>query len=141
MKRWIAGSLFALSTFALVGLIAQPVGADECVPFMASGAGDGQIVDTRGNCFTIVGTGSATHMGEVALYIEVCQYGFRAESERILTAADGDKLYLSTETFWNEENQRFEGTFTIDGGTGRFEGATGGGCHIQGVGSFGEICY
>jgi len=127
----------------VLGLVVRPVSADDCAerPFEFHGNNDGQLVEEQGNCFTIVGTGIATHLGDVVVINEICQYGFRAVNHNTLVAANGDELYSVRHTEWNADTQRFEGTFIIVGGIGRFEGATGGGIHIQGVGSFGVICY
>ena len=117
--------------------------ADDCKerPFEYHANGDQQIVEEQGNCFTVVGTGIATHMGNVVAINEICQFGFRAVNHVTFVAGNGDELYSIRETEWNPETKRFEGIFTIVGGTGRFDGASGGGIHLQGAGSFGVICY
>jgi len=132
-----------LAAAIVLGPAVHPSSADDCTvrPFEFHPNNDGQLVEEQGNCFTIVGTGSATHMGGVIVIHDICQYGFRAVNHNTLIAADGDELYSIRETEWNPETLRFEGIFTIVGGTGRFEGATGGGIQIQGEGSSGVICY
>jgi hypothetical protein len=92
-------------------------------------------------CFTAVGTGHASYMGNVTFVNQVSGFGMRAASVRVIKAANGDLLVLSHQSEYNPDAQRFEGTFEIIGGTGRFENATGGGDHIQGEGSIGTICY
>jgi hypothetical protein len=91
--------------------------------------------------FTVVGTGHASYMGNVTFVNQVSGFGMRAASLRVLKAANGDLLVLSNQSEYNPDTQRYEGTFEIIGGTGRFENATGGGIQNQGEGAFGIICY
>ena len=100
-----------------------------------------EFVELPGNCFLVLQTGHATHMGDIVSVTEVCVFGKRAVGERVLTAANGDQLFILNETELNPDTGRFEGIFTILGGTGRFEGASGGGVQIPGVITAGEICY
>lgn len=141
--RFALTDVRTLIALALLGMLTGPACAGDCVerPFEFHGNNDGQIVEAQGNCFVAVGTGTATHMGDVITINDICQYGFRAVNHNTLIAADGDELYSIREVEWNPDTQRFEGPFTIVGGTGRFEGATGGGWHYQRDGSYGVICY
>jgi hypothetical protein len=89
------------------------------------------------------GTAQVTHLGRSAMesneVVDLCSNPEGAEiaGQFTMTAANGDQLFGSYETlgqldFANNE-VRFSGQFTITGGTGRFEGASGGGA-IEGSG-------
>lgn len=84
------------------------------------------------------GTGEMAHLGAVSLTFEHCSQvdyssGTFAYTDGVIsyTAANGDQLYgtygsgtggmLSSEVIW------WQDTFVIEGGTGRFAGASGGG--------------
>lgn len=142
MKRHLLFPLQFVAAAVLLGLLVSPLEADDCrwKPFEFHSTGN-EIIEGRGNCFTVVGTGIATHLGEVVTVNEICQFGFRAVGEVTITAQNGEQLFMVREVEWNPETERFEGPFTIIGGTGRFEDASGGGIHFQGEGSFGVICY
>ena len=143
MRHLLSSTACRIAAAIVLTLLVRPLLADDCTerPFEFRPNNDGQLIEEQGNCFTIVGTGNATHMGDVLVINEICQFGFRAVNHNTLVAANGDQLYSVRKTKWNAETERFEGIFTIVGGTGRFEGATGGGIHIQREGSFGVICY
>ena len=134
----------------LVGIAAILMLAASTVPVFA---GDGverpfefsiesaQVIDGQGNSFTVIGTGQATHMGAVTFVNEVKRMGDRAIALRTIEAADGDLLYLYHETEYDEILGRYVGTYEILGGTGKFDGASGSGVQIQGIGCSGTICY
>lgn len=87
-------------------------------------------------------TGLATHMGLVAWHSEehavpIPGGMLAVKGEFTLTAANGDKVFGCYETVGKIIEfpmARFEGEFTITGGTGRFAGASGSGT-IVGDGS------
>jgi len=80
-------------------------------------------------------TGIATHLGKIiefGTYEVVGPAGpglFFLAGEGTQIAANGDALYFTFDEIvdFNVEPFTAEGTFTITGGTGRFEDATGGG--------------
>jgi hypothetical protein len=80
-------------------------------------------------------------MGDVTFVIEVKKTGDRYESWRTIEAADGDLLFIHAEAVYDLEIGQAVGPYTITGGTGRFEGATGTGIQISRVGAFGTISY
>jgi hypothetical protein len=114
-------------------LLSAVLGAADQVPFKARVSG-ASTIDPRTGFEDFHGLGRATHLGQstahmqhfVTLDIEVIDGRF------ILTAANGDQVCGSyagqgTPTQVDPLLIDFEGTFAIEGGTGRFAGATGGG--------------
>jgi hypothetical protein len=109
------------------------VGAADQVPFRAVISGDSEITNGFEDFH---GAGTASHMGRtrahmqhiVTLAIEILDGQFT------FTAANGDVLcgsYSGQGEVVSELGDplliSFEGTYTVEGGTGRFAGATGGG--------------
>ena len=80
----------------------------------------------------ITGSGHATHMGEISIwqhhFVNVITMTFYG-GEWVWTAANGDTVEGGYYGSMVPTSVGFEihGYFTIDGGTGRFEGAEGGG--------------
>ena len=125
-----------------VGLmvLAAPALAGEDLPFEFVKETSQRISET-GNGWTAIGTGHATHMGDVTFVIEVKRHGDRYVSWRTIEAANGDLLFLYNETVYDPDVGRAVGTYTITGGTGRFAGATGTGTQVSGIGSVGTISF
>jgi hypothetical protein len=125
------------------------------VPFEANLLGEITTLDSenpecidKGYAYHVIveASGTATYMGKVSLTFDFCTLGpddpdipgadnKYAGSSSVLVAANGDKLFLYTEggsvidgrtddqpdyvvAYWRD-------TFTITGGTGKFEGASG----------------
>ncbi len=144
MKRYTCQISLGLAALALLGLAVPALLAEDpvCRDFEFTIDQRQRVYQVDGfDCFTVTGTGHASYMGNVTFVNQVSGVGMRAASLRVLKAANGDLLVLSQQSEHNPDTQRFEGTFEIIGGTGRFENATGSGTHIQGEGSSGTICY
>jgi hypothetical protein len=106
----------------LVLALASPARAD-CHPFEATGIG--VTVSTHGNEATDVLEGTATGLGDWTGVADRVTHGTKVQISTTMTAADGDQLFFEIEG--TEGADGFSGTYTITGGTGRFEGATGSG--------------
>jgi hypothetical protein len=134
--------MFGLAALAVLGLTAGHVLADDCVerPFDLSIEAI-EVTDIQANSFTVLGVGQATHMGAVTFVNYVRRLGNRAKAMRTVEAADGDLLFMAQETEFDETLGRYVGTYEILGGTGRFDGASGSGIQISGIGCSGTICY
>lgn len=85
-----------------------------------------------------VGEGNATHLGRMSTVIEFCGAGFDYKNGKgVFVAANGDELYFDVPSegeighILPIEHElyevQFQDPFTFTGGTGRFEGASGGG--------------
>lgn len=142
MTRRICQTMLWLAALAVLGLTAGHVLADDCVerPFDLSIEAI-EVTDIQGNSFTVLGVGQATHMGAVTFVNYVRRLGNRAEAMRTVEAADGDLLFMVQETEFDETLGRYVGTYEILGGTGKFDGASGSGIQISGIGCSGTICY
>jgi hypothetical protein len=144
MKRYTGRISLGLAALTLTGLAVTALLAQNpvCRDFEFT-IGERQRVYQVDDfdCFTVVGAGHASYMGNVTFVNQVSGFGMQAASLRTIKAANGDLLILSHQSEYNLDTQHYEGVFEIVGGTGRFENATGGGIHIQGVGSTGTICY
>jgi hypothetical protein len=120
MVRCFSVSGAALAAW-LVLTLASPARA-ECYPFQATGMGG--TVSTHGNEATDVLEGTATGLGDWTEVADRITRGTKVQISATMTFADGE-LFLDIEG--TEGADGFSGTYTITGGTGRFEGATGSG--------------
>jgi hypothetical protein len=119
----------ALAALALGG----PATAGEQVPFEGSSSG---VVTVTGVSYpfvtvSLVGEGVATHLGSftvsavVVLDVSIdIEHGGIPTGMWTLTAANGDQLFLAMGGHGIDATHGF-GAFTVVGGTGRFQGATG----------------
>jgi hypothetical protein len=116
----------------------------EQVPFKAAIHTEPEVLGT-GPCendadvcvrLAIPGTGTVSHMGKVSVagpsFVNVVTGA--QTGAFTLTAANGDQLYLrysgpSKGAGTLEDPASFEGTWVVTGGTGRFDGASGGGTY------------
>jgi hypothetical protein len=138
-KRWLVVVL-ALATFCLVAVpaAAGPKGIDR--PFSASYEGfarwefPGSFPPGCKEVTTISGaTGIATHLGRVDFAGWHCpaEPANRHDGHATITAANGDELHVRYDYDPLDETNVIP--FTFDGGTGRFEGASGSGEWTYGV--------
>ncbi len=77
---------------------------------------------------TIEGTGQATFIGNYKLYMTMCVNDKGqgvSDCLGTITAANGDQFNTRLTNTVHGDNDYFEGTFVIEGGTGRFTGASG----------------
>lgn len=82
-----------------------------------------------------VGEGEATHLGRFSVTIKFCGAGFDyTNGDGVLVAANGDELYIGLIEIGHIlpyehplYELQFQDPFIFTGGTGRFEGASGGG--------------
>ena len=129
---------------ACLSLLAAPTGAHQDVPFRA-------VVDTEinvaGECgigcvvLAISGTGNATQMGRLQISgpSQIDFTSFLQSGVSTLTAANGDTLTISFAGTFTPEGPdpagpvSFEGHWKVISGTGRFEGASGGGTYTGGA--------
>jgi hypothetical protein len=108
------------------------------VPLKATFSGPGIAADIPGDrcpvlTIQITGGGTSTHLGKFTTVQSHCaappSLAF-TNGEFTLTAANGDQLFGTYEGDFlplEPPLAAIDGAFTVTGGTGRFEGATGGG--------------
>jgi hypothetical protein len=122
---------FSLLVMSMV--LTAPIAGAKSVPF--KGSWTGVTVSADPSNFPVVsvvsdGTGQLTHLGRYFMTSPHTSHVFTGETigDQIFTAANGDMLTASCEGF---PQPQADGTVvggldcTIEGGTGRFEGATG----------------
>jgi hypothetical protein len=128
MKRPMLLAVLAVAAIALIAR-ATPGAAAEAVPFLA--AMEWTRTSEPGPDITAVGTGNATHLGDCTGVTEVTRWYdeesgvFRAHADTTLAGPQGDQIFLEVDQVWNAEKDRWEGTYVITDGTGKFEGASG----------------
>src|SRR5205807_2389289 len=116
--------------------------ASQSTPF--NGSFSGSFTMTSQTTATITGTGQLEHLGKttfVALATVTgpasCQGGFTATEQDTFTAANGDKLFSSSNDVacpTSATTFHFAGSWSITGGTGRFEHSSGtGSVDVTGV--------
>jgi hypothetical protein len=120
----LAAFLVALS------LNAPALAAGQQVPFKGRSSGVVTVTDVSYPFVTthVVGEGEATHLGHFTLtaeaVVDVSLPGAPAAGSWTLTAANGDQLFVTFVAIGIDPTHG-HGDFTIVGGTGRFQGATG----------------
>src|SRR5712692_54599 len=130
-----------LGVLAMLG--AFPVAfASHSTPF--NGSFSGSFTLTSQTTATITGTGHMEHLGETTFGAlstvtgsASCQGGFTTTEQDTFTAPNGDKVFsLANEIVCPTSAHTFhlDGPWTITGGTGRFEHASGSGSvHVTAV--------
>jgi hypothetical protein len=122
MKRFSLSMAFGLAVLAF-GATAKSANAADERPFSAEALVE--VVDTYKNGFLTAGVGEATHLGDITVMGAVRVNGNRSSSRIVLTGAAGDSIVMQSDTVFDPELGHFVGVYTVDGGTGRFAGATG----------------
>jgi hypothetical protein len=129
MKQRFYGIRLLITAMAALAL-SGPARAGEQVPFKGRTSGVVTVTDVSFPFVTatVVGEGVATHLGRFTLtaqsVVDVSLPGAPAAGSWTLTAANGDQLFVTFVAVGIAPNVG-RGDFTIVGGTGRFEGATG----------------
>jgi hypothetical protein len=128
MKPRLYGIGFLVAILAALAL-GGPARAGEQVPF--NGQESGVLTQTAFSfpfvTFSVVGEGEATHVGRFALDGQVAINVITGDATGAftLTAANGDMLFLTLVGRPPIDPTHSGGDFTIVGGTGRFQGASG----------------
>jgi hypothetical protein len=129
--------VLALTLILVAAGSAQVAASEADVPFYTSlqvhPTSAGPILDASGNPIgfklDVPGGGQATHLGDCTwhtvmwVYFNGSQHG-----DMVFTAANGGELHGAFDGHgWRDSEgvSHFEGTYRFDGGTGRFEHATG----------------
>ncbi len=124
---WFSGLAAVLATLVLSG---PTMAAGKQVPFKGQSSGVVTAVGfdpVAGIAYThVAGEGQATHLGRFTVTgdVGVVVATGIARGTWALTAANGDKLLLAMEGHGIDATHGF-GAFTVVGGMGRFQGATG----------------
>ena len=124
MKRFGVFLMAILTAAVMLEAFPALVGADHAVPFKGSAElarTSVEVLPGGSVLLTFVGTGNGTHLGlftEDALVVVHGDGSFSATV--VLTAANGDQVFKSA-----QGPSVSAGTFTVNGGTGRFVNATG----------------
>jgi hypothetical protein len=128
MKQRLYGISLLVAILAALAL-SGPATAGEQVPFNGKQSG---VYTQTGFSFpvvtaSIVSEGEATHVGRFTLTGQVMIHVITGDAVGVftLTAANGDMLFLTLVGHPPTDPTHGGGEFTIVGGTGRFQGATG----------------
>ena len=130
MKQRLYWFSVVVAVLAALTLSAPAMAAGNQVPFKGRSSG---VVTTVGfdpvagiEYLHVEGQGQATHLGHFTQTGDVAAdvVTGNVRGTWTLTAANGDMLFL-TMTAYGIDPTHGVGTFTVVGGTGRFEGATG----------------
>ena len=127
MKPLVVSIVVLMAAAALLGASPATVGADPAVPVPFNGRAEYTLtaVEPDGT-LRYIGTGLATHLGLFTADASLFPDGDgKFSATATFTAANGDQLFLIAEGAFTSPTS-VVGTATITGGTGRFEGATGG---------------
>ena len=127
-----------VSVIALVTLgVALPLGAVQDGSFHAEMAM--QVTVLSGNPWAhhevlVQGAGHSSHVGSFTIELHgVANGNAHSQGTGAITTNSGDLLYVESETYWDADRGVRFGVFTFTGGTGRFEGASGGGTIDAGI--------
>jgi len=130
MKQRLYWFSILVALLAALTLSGPAMAAGTPVPFKGRSSGVVTAVGfdpVAGIAYThVAGQGQATHLGHftVSADVAVDVATGNARGTWTLTAANGDMLFLAMGGHGIDETHGF-GTFTVVGGTGRFQGATG----------------
>ena len=125
MKPLVVSIRVLVTAAALLGAYPATVEADQAVPLKGRTEYTLTAVEPDGT-LRYRGTGHATHLGLFTADVSVFPNGDGTFSlTGVFTAADGDQILFIGEGEFTSPTSAM-GTATITGGTGRFEGATGG---------------
>ena len=130
MKQRLYWYSVVVAVLAALTLSAPAMAAGHPVPFKGRSSGAVTVTDVSYPFVTtrVVGEGEATHLGHFTLtaeaVVDVSLPGAPATGRWTLTAANGDQLF-ATFVAYGIDPTHGHGDFTIVGGTGRFQGATG----------------
>jgi hypothetical protein len=124
-----------ITCFAAVFILGStPASASHQVPFRASFSTEVEIAFVYPFFYiSVTGQGNASHMGATTAVTHnqvVNVIDGSATATYTLTGANGDTVVLEMifqTTFLPNNAVTFEGSYTVTGGTGRFDGATGAG--------------
>lgn len=129
--------ILLVGLLVMITLSALPASAGTQVPFKASLPLVSHPATNNAGCpsktirFNVTEPGIASHMGKVTVSEYVClNVDLTFVANFTLTAANGDQLTASAAGYGVPTSQTTFNTFanwTINGGTGRFDGATGNG--------------
>src|SRR5256712_3933249 len=108
--------------------------ATHATPFNGSFSGSFHLTSS-GTKATVTGSGVREHMGETSFAASStitgsasCDRGSTATEQETFTAANGDKVFTSSNDVLcptSADTFQINGSWTITGGTGRFEDASG----------------
>ena len=129
-QRWYGVGVL-LAVLAMLTVSAPATAAANQVPFKGRSSGvvttvgvdlEAMIVHTH-----VQGEGQATHLGHFTVSgdVDLDLVTGLPEGTWTLTAANGDMLFLAMDGHGGDEPLQGFGAFTVVGGTGRFEGASG----------------
>jgi hypothetical protein len=133
MRRFVSPVVVAAGFLAAAMAFASAAPAGNLVPFKGNYSGTATLVGGSPPLLALSATGTATHLGKSSELITTT-VNFAAAcpltvGTGVLTAANGDKLFLNTSGVACPTAQpgvlTISGTQTVTGGTGRFAGASG----------------
>ncbi|MHC4933144.1 MAG: hypothetical protein ACYTGV_13240, partial [Planctomycetota bacterium] len=118
-------SCAVLAVVAALLITSGPGMAGDEVPFKGSGTATWVSTDYVNLTSTFTLRGNATHIGKFTGW-SIVSYDpttyLPVGAEMTLVAANGDKLYLSTVSVYDPSTGTATATYTVTGGTGRFDG-------------------
>jgi len=148
MKRLLLNAFAMVATVvATLAILTAPVFAASMSPFEAAFSGTAGFTGPTTGVYD--GSGVSTKLGKATVHGEIqvigapaCAGGFTATHSDVITAANGEKLYLTVfEDACPVAPDSFKfhciGTYNIIGGTGRYAEASGMGT-FDGVVDFGQ---
>ena len=115
----------SISSFLALVLLACVTQAATVKQVPMKGSGSGQITGQNGAVITAIGHGEATHLGKFTREEVITLNDGAVSGTIVFTAADGSQLNCEFVGAFTSA-ATVAGTYTFTGGTGRFDGATGG---------------
>jgi len=126
MKRYLQWAMFAAAALALV-LIPCAAPAGEELPFKVQYTAT-PTGESEGPYLIHTGTGAGTYLGHFSVTAAAHLYrNGRVTGWVTFTSSIGDSLDVVMDQTWDAATTSYKGSYTIVGGTGRFENASGSG--------------
>jgi hypothetical protein len=126
-NRWARqAACIALALCVALG-VGTRVAAGQDVPFKGGVAAviTEAVPGAGGLHITLIGSGNATHLGRFTRVENIVLHpDFTLDGEIVFTAANGDQLFVDVVGGFTSPTTA-AGSYTITGGTGRFDDATG----------------
>jgi len=137
MKRFMFSAMFAVAAIALV-LSATAANAAEERPFKAIVESTRQSSDVKGHTAHLIysGTAIATHLGcaEAVTVVDIDLKTGIATGVAVLSSSDVDSITIEFVQVFDPAQAAYVGEYQITGGSGKFEGAGGGGTLVNAAG-------
>jgi hypothetical protein len=142
-KNYLKSGLIAI--FALTLSVLGSANAEELVPYKSRGVASLFALPVPDEVVSGIDFGNATHLGKyhstLDLLVSAGSNGIRFVGPTTIFCANGDEVQSVLDVELDLATNTITGTYTVVGGTGRWDGAGGGGVLTGAVNADGTFSY